>query len=57
VSLSEESILAAFEKLFKPGEASVRRFKPSSVRIAANGALAPVPVPPSRVALAQILRQ
>jgi hypothetical protein len=29
---TEESIRASFEKLFKPGEPSVRRFKPSRVR-------------------------
>jgi hypothetical protein len=29
---AEETILAAFEKLSKPGEPSVRRFKPSGVR-------------------------
>jgi hypothetical protein len=29
---SEERILAAFEKLSKPGEPGVRRFKPSGVR-------------------------
>ena len=29
---TEESILAAFEKLFKPGEPGVRRFKASGVR-------------------------
>jgi hypothetical protein len=29
---SEETILAAFEKLFKPGEPGVHRFKPSGVR-------------------------
>jgi hypothetical protein len=29
---TEETILAAFEKLFKPGEPGVRRFQPSGVR-------------------------
>jgi hypothetical protein len=29
---TEESIRAAFEKLFKPGGSGVRRFKPSGVR-------------------------
>jgi hypothetical protein len=29
---TEESILAAFEKLFKPGEPGVRHFQPSGVR-------------------------
>jgi hypothetical protein len=29
---TEETILAAFEKLFKPGELGVRRFQPSGVR-------------------------
>jgi hypothetical protein len=29
---SEETILAAFEKLFKAGEPGVRRFQPSGVR-------------------------
>jgi hypothetical protein len=29
---TEEAILAAFEKLFNPGEPGVRRFQPSGVR-------------------------
>ena len=56
---TEESILAAFEKLFKPGEPGVRRFQPSGVRYVnlSGGAILVEQNPNKRSQWAMLARQ
>jgi hypothetical protein len=56
---SEESILAAFEKLFKQGEPGVRRFQPSGVRYVnlSGGAILVEQNPNKRSQWAMLARQ
>jgi hypothetical protein len=56
---TEESILAAFEKLFKPGEPGLRRFKPSGVRYVnlSGGAILVEQNPNKRSQWAMLARQ